>query len=35
MTKRIVVLLAGLFLAAPLLRAQEPVVGVKDPESLF
>ena len=35
MTKRTIVLLAALFLAAPLLRAQEPVVGVKDPESLF
>jgi predicted SnoaL-like aldol condensation-catalyzing enzyme len=35
MTKRIFVLLAVLFLAAPLLQAQEPVVGVKDPESLF
>ena len=35
MTKRIFVLLAVLFLTAPLLQAQEPVVGVKDPESLF
>jgi len=35
MTKRTIVLLAVLFLMAPMLRAQEPVVGVKDPESLF
>ena len=35
MTKRTIVLLAVLFLVAPILHAQEPVVGVKDPESLF
>ena len=35
MTKRTIVLLAVLFLVAPILQAQEPVVGVKDPESLF
>ena len=35
MTKRTIAFLAVLFLAAPILRAQEPVVGVKDPESLF
>ena len=35
MTKRTIVLLAALFLVAPILQAQEPVVGVKDPESLF
>ena len=35
MRKRTIVLLAVLFLMAPMLRAQEPVVGVKDPESLF
>src|SRR6187401_2950897 len=35
MTQRTIVLLAVLFLAAPVLQAQEPVVGVKDPESLF
>ena len=35
MTKRTIVLLAALFLAAPILQAQEPVIGVKDPESLF
>jgi predicted SnoaL-like aldol condensation-catalyzing enzyme len=35
MTKKMFVLLAVLFLMAPMLRAQEPVVGVKDPESLF
>ena len=35
MTKRTFVLLAVLFLVAPILQAQEPVVGVKDPESLF
>ena len=34
MTKRTIVLLAALFLVAPILQAQEPVVGVKDPESL-
>jgi len=35
MTKRTIVWLAVLFLVAPVLQAQEPVVGVKDPESLF
>src|SRR6188474_1742307 len=35
MRKRTIVWLAVLFLMAPMLRAQEPVVGVKDPESLF
>ena len=35
MTKRTIVWLAVLFLMAPVLQAQEPVVGVKDPEALF
>ena len=32
---RTIVLLAALLSAGSALRAQEPVVGVKDPESLF
>jgi len=35
MTMRTIALLAVLFSAASVLHAQEPVVGVKDPESLF
>ena len=35
MTKRTIVLTAMLFSLGSLLYAQEPVVGVKDPESLF
>ena len=35
MTKRTIVLLAVLFSVGSVLYAQEPVVGVKDPESLF
>src|SRR4051812_25461330 len=35
MTMRTIVLLVALLSAGALLHAQEPVVGVKDPESLF
>ena len=35
MTKRTIVLLAMLLSTGAMLQAQEPVVGVKDPESLF
>ena len=35
MTKRTIALTAMLFSLGSLLYAQEPVVGVKDPESLF
>ena len=35
MTKRILVLLVALVSVGSALQAQEPVVGVKDPESLF
>src|SRR6188474_97267 len=35
MTMRTIVLIAVLFSVGSVLHAQEPVVGVKDPESLF
>src|SRR5687768_18565630 len=35
MMMRTVVLVAALLSVGPMLHAQEPVVGVKDPESLF
>jgi predicted SnoaL-like aldol condensation-catalyzing enzyme len=35
MTMRTIVLMAALLSVGPALHAQEPVVGVKDPESLF